>query len=60
MTIDQAMILAAGFGTRLRPFTDNLPKPLLEINGKTLIARHLDKLAAIGVTRVLINVAYQR
>ncbi len=58
MTIDQAMILAAGFGTRLRPFTDNLPKPLLEINGKTLIARHLDKLAAIGVTRVLINVAY--
>ncbi len=58
MTVDQAMILAAGFGKRLQPFTNNLPKPLLAINGQTLIARHLEKLAAAGVQRVLINVAH--
>jgi MurNAc alpha-1-phosphate uridylyltransferase len=53
-----AMILAAGRGERMRPLTDRLPKSLLEAGGKPLIARHLEKLAAAGFARVVINHAY--
>lgn len=53
-----AMILAAGRGERMRPLTDHLPKPLIEVNGKPLIAYHLEKLALQGVTHVVINVAW--
>jgi len=53
-----AMILAAGRGERMRPLTDRLPKPLLEAGGKPLIARHLEKLAAAGFARVIVNHAY--
>lgn len=52
------MILAAGRGERLRPLTDSLPKPLVCVAGKPLIEYHLDKLAAIGVTHVVINQAW--
>ncbi len=52
------MILAAGRGERMRPLTDSLPKPLLTVAGKPLIVYHLEKLAAIGVTDVIINIAY--
>lgn len=54
----KAMILAAGLGTRLRPITDTLPKPLVEAGGKSLIAWHLEKLAATGVRDVVINHAW--
>lgn len=54
----KAMILAAGFGKRMRPLTDNLPKPLLEVGGKPLIVYHLEKLQVLGVRDVVINVAY--
>lgn len=54
----KAMILAAGLGTRLRPITDTLPKPLVEAGGKPLIAWHLEKLAALGVREVVINHAW--
>ncbi|HUO81758.1 MAG TPA: nucleotidyltransferase family protein [Gammaproteobacteria bacterium] len=54
-----AMILAAGRGERMRPLTDRVPKPLLEAGGKTLLDHHLDALAAAGVTRVVINLAWQ-
>jgi len=49
-----AVILAAGMGTRLRPYTDNLPKCLIEIEGKTLLEYSLDALLVNGVKRVLI------
>ncbi len=54
----KAMILAAGFGKRMQPFTNFLPKPLIEVNGKTLIARHLERLAQSGVKDVMINIAH--
>jgi N-acetyl-alpha-D-muramate 1-phosphate uridylyltransferase len=52
------MILAAGRGERMRPLTDHLPKPLVEVRGRALIAHHIEKLAAIGVRRIVINVSY--
>ncbi len=54
----QAVILAAGRGERLRPRSDHLPKPLLSVGGKPLIARHLDVLSAAGVERVFINLSH--
>jgi MurNAc alpha-1-phosphate uridylyltransferase len=52
------MILAAGRGERMRPLTDALPKPLLDVGGKPLIAWHLQKLAAAGFDEVVINHAH--
>lgn len=49
------MILAAGRGDRLRPLTDETPKPLLQVNGKPLIEYHLESLAAAGFREVVIN-----
>lgn len=54
----KAMILAAGRGERMRPLTDTKPKPLLCVGGKPLIVFHLEKLGILGVTDVVINVAY--
>ncbi|WP_180001295.1 MULTISPECIES: N-acetylmuramate alpha-1-phosphate uridylyltransferase MurU [unclassified Acinetobacter] len=54
----KAMILAAGLGNRMRPLTLHTPKPLLEVGGKPLIVWHLEKLAAIGVTEIVINTAW--
>jgi len=51
----KAMILAAGRGERLRPLTDDLPKPLLPIAGRPLIEYHLLKLAGAGMSEVVIN-----
>ncbi len=55
----KAIILAAGLGTRMRPLTDTLPKPLLRVGGTPLIAHHLERLAAAGVEEVVVNLAYQ-
>lgn len=52
------MVLAAGRGERMRPLTDDCPKPLLEVGGEPLIAHQLRRLAAAGVPRVVINIAY--
>lgn len=54
----KALILAAGLGERMRPLTDRTPKPLLPVGGKPLIAWHLEKLAAIGVSDVVINTSW--
>lgn len=53
-----AMILAAGRGERMRPFTDLHPKPLARIGGKALIEFHVERLAAAGTERVVINLAW--
>ena len=52
------MILAAGRGERMRPLTDQTPKPLLDVGGRPLIEHHLAKLAAAGFERIIINHAH--
>jgi len=52
------MILAAGRGERMRPLTDHTPKPLLMVAGKPLIVWHIERLAAAGIRRLVINHAH--
>jgi len=54
----KAMILAAGRGERLRPLTDSVPKALVEVRGKPLVAWHLERLAAAGFREVVMNVSH--
>jgi len=54
----KAMILAAGRGERMRPLTDNCPKPLLKVAGRALIEYHINALAAAGFTDIVINYAH--
>ena len=53
------MILAAGRGERMRPLTDNVPKPLLPVAGRALIDYHLDNLARAGFVDIVINVSWR-
>ena len=52
------LVLAAGRGERMRPLTDTIPKPLLQVQGKSLLAWHLEALAKAGLTQVVINQAW--
>jgi len=54
----KAMILAAGRGERLRPLTDSIPKPMLQVAGKPLLEHHLVRLAAAGITDIVINTSW--
>src|SRR5699024_2003488 len=56
--ITQAMILAAGKGTRLRPLTLKTPKPLVEVGGQPLIVWHIKALKAAGITDITINASW--
>lgn len=58
MIPDKAFILAAGFGKRLRPYTDELPKPLVAVHDTPMIDHALDKLATTGVKQCVINTHY--
>ncbi len=51
----RGMMLAAGLGTRLRPITDTLPKPLIPVNGRSLLDRAIDRLEDAGVEQVAVN-----
>ncbi len=52
----KAMILAAGLGTRLKPFTDQHPKALAMVNGKTILQRNIEYLSSFGIKELIINV----
>jgi MurNAc alpha-1-phosphate uridylyltransferase len=54
----KAMLLAAGRGERMRPLTDDCPKPLLKVRGRPLIVWHLLNLAKAGITEIVINHAH--
>jgi len=58
MALDTAMVLAAGYGKRMRPLTENVPKPMLRLAGRPLIDHVLARLAAAGVRQAVVNVHY--
>lgn len=54
----RAMILAAGRGERLRPITDDIPKALVEVGGKSVLEWHLERVSLAGITQVVINLGW--
>ena len=53
-----AIILAAGKGERLKPLTDTVPKPLIEVSGKTLLERNINRLFESGVRNIIVNLSH--
>jgi MurNAc alpha-1-phosphate uridylyltransferase len=56
--VSNAMVLAAGYGTRLKPLTDSVPKPLIPVAGKPMIEYALDHLKRYGIEQVIINISH--
>lgn len=59
MTIEQAMILAAGMGNRMRPLTDDRPKPMVEVGGKPIIDYAIESIKKLGVRNIVANTHYR-
>lgn len=59
MSVTRAMIMGAGLGSRMRPLTDDRPKPLVMVGGRSLIDHSLDRLVAAGVREAVVNVHYR-
>lgn len=57
--IKQAFILAAGLGLRMRPITNDIPKPMIEVHGQSIITRILDELIQYGIKKIIINASYR-
>lgn len=55
----KVMLLTAGKGERLRPLTDQVPKPLMEVRGKPLIVRHIERLQRAGFREIVINLGHK-
>ena len=55
----KAIILAAGQGTRLRPLTDDIPKCMVEVNGKPILNRQLDTLQSAGIENIIVVTGYE-
>ncbi|HEU6448270.1 MAG TPA: nucleotidyltransferase family protein [Verrucomicrobiae bacterium] len=58
--IKTAMLLAAGYGTRLKPLTDHTPKPLVPVAGRPMIEYALDKLQRYGIEKIVVNVSHHK
>jgi mannose-1-phosphate guanylyltransferase len=55
----KALILVGGFGTRLRPLTFSVPKPLVEFANKPVLVHQIEALVKVGVTEIVLAVSYQ-
>lgn len=59
IVVTKGMVLAAGRGERMRPLTDHMPKPMIEVAGRSMVDRAIDRLQEVGVTNIVVNTSYK-